>query len=142
MLRVVLDANVYISALIKPSGPPGQILKLFLENRSFDLILSKTIVEEIRRSLYYSKVSKYLSFPKSEIELWLACLELLSEMVKEEIFLDIQIEDKDDAKYIAAGVESKANYIISGDHHLLDLKEFEGIKIITPKVFLDILLND
>ena len=40
-LKVVLDANIFVSAFIKPSGPPGQILKKFLKHQAFELIISK-----------------------------------------------------------------------------------------------------
>jgi putative PIN family toxin of toxin-antitoxin system len=52
VLRVVLDANVYVSALIRPQGPPGQVIMRFLEN-SFEIVLSAAIVEETVRAFAY-----------------------------------------------------------------------------------------
>jgi predicted nucleic acid-binding protein len=53
VLRVVLDANVYVSALIRPEGPPGQIVKRFLSEGSFEIVLSLAIVEETVRAFGY-----------------------------------------------------------------------------------------
>ena len=43
--------------------------------------------------------------------------------------------DPDDDKYIAAAMEGRAQFLVSGDRHLLDLGEHEGIRLVTPKVF-------
>ncbi|MDR1811628.1 MAG: putative toxin-antitoxin system toxin component, PIN family [Candidatus Fibromonas sp.] len=52
---------------------------------------------------------------------------------------DINISrDKDDNEYIECAVECNANYIISGDSDLLELKEYNGIKIVTARGYLDI----
>ena len=51
--------NVYVSALIRPQGPPGQIIMRFLEN-SFQIVLSPAIVEETVRAFAYPKVRKYI----------------------------------------------------------------------------------
>ncbi len=50
--------------------------------------------------------------------------------------IEISIEDPDDTKFITCAVQAGAKYIVSGDHHLLDLKEIEGIAIVTPAEFL------
>jgi len=48
-------------------------------------------------------------------------------------------QDPDDNKFIEAALEGEADYIVTQDRHLLKLKEFEGIKIVTPEEFLRIL---
>ena len=45
-------------------------------------------------------------------------------------------EDPADNKYLSAALEAKADFVISGDHHLKDLKVFEGIRILDPSAFL------
>ncbi len=51
--------------------------------------------------------------------------------------IDVVKEDPDDNIFIACAITAEAEYIISGDAHLLNLKEYEGIKIISPREFLD-----
>jgi predicted nucleic acid-binding protein len=53
VLRAALDANVYISALLRPEGPPGRIIERFLRKVAFDIVLSPTIVDEVLRAFAY-----------------------------------------------------------------------------------------
>lgn len=50
--------------------------------------------------------------------------------------------DPDDDKFVIAAVEGFADYIVSGDHHLLDVKKYEDITILSPNDFLNILKKD
>lgn len=58
MLRAVLDANVYVSALVRPEGPPGQIIERFLRSAAFEIVLSPAIVEEVLEALAYPKARR------------------------------------------------------------------------------------
>jgi hypothetical protein len=79
VLRVVVDANVYVSALIRPQGPPGQILTQFLEN-AFEIVLSPAIVEETVRAFAYPRVRKYIH-AAVDPELWFEDVILLAQFV-------------------------------------------------------------
>ena len=70
MWRVVLDANVFVSAYIHPEGTPGQIVERFLRLGSFELILTDEIVDEVIAALSYPKVRK-AARSIVEPELWL-----------------------------------------------------------------------
>jgi predicted nucleic acid-binding protein len=48
-------------------------------------------------------------------------------------------EDPEDNKYLSAAVEGKADFIISGDHHLKDLRIYQGIRILDPSTFLKLM---
>lgn len=139
MLRAVLDANVLVSALIRPTGPPGQIVIRLLEGRAFELITSPAILNEVRRSLTYPRVRKYLIASDDELDLWVASLELIADTVKGRLRIKAVVEDPDDDKYIVAALEGRAQFIVSGDAHLLVLKAYEGVRIVTPRAFLDVL---
>ena len=69
MFRAVLDANVIISALIQPKGPSGRILTSLLQRNSFELVVSPTIFAEVRRSLSYPKVRKYIKISDEDLDL-------------------------------------------------------------------------
>ncbi|MFN3740797.1 MAG: putative toxin-antitoxin system toxin component, PIN family [Thermodesulfovibrionales bacterium] len=56
--------------------------------------------------------------------------------------MDVVKDDPDDNKFIATALALKAGFIVTGDKHLLSLKEYKGIKIVKPNEFLMILLND
>lgn len=137
MLRAVLDANVYVSAYVRPEGPPGQILERLLRDRAFELVLSAEIAEEVLQALAYPKVLKSAR-TKGEPDLWFEDMVMLAEFVT-----DQQIEslstDPDDDKYIAAAIEGRASFVVSGDPDLLDIKEHQGVRIVNPRAFLGLL---
>jgi putative PIN family toxin of toxin-antitoxin system len=113
VLRAVLDANVLVSALIRPTGPPGQIVIKLLEGRAFELITSPAILNEVRRSLTYPRVRKYLIASDDELDLWVASLELIADTVKGRLRIKAVVEDPDDDKYIVAALEGRAQFIVS-----------------------------
>jgi putative PIN family toxin of toxin-antitoxin system len=136
--RVVLDANIYISALIKPTSPPGSVLKYLIEHEAYELVLTIDIVKELNRAIFYPKVRKYIKKSDKEITAWLdalavhafipACLFSYGKIVE---------EDPDDDKYIIAALESSAKTIVSGDKHLLNLKNYQNVSILTAVEFLE-----
>jgi uncharacterized protein len=138
VLRAVLDANVIISALIQPKGASGQILTSLLDANSFELIVSPAILAELRRSLSYPKVRKYIKSSDEDLDLWVASIELIAQPVDGNIRIHAVAEDPDD-KYIEAAVEGLAQFVVTGDKHLLSLKSYENIRIVTPRVFRDLL---
>ena len=137
MLRAVLDANVMISALIQPKGPSGRILTSLLERNYFELVVSPTILAEVRRSLSYSKVRKYIKTSAEDLDLWVASIELIAQPVDGNLRIHAVAADPDDNKYIEAAVEGLAQFIVTGDKHLLTLKSYENIRIVTPRVICD-----
>jgi putative PIN family toxin of toxin-antitoxin system len=138
VLRVVLDANVYVSALIRPEGPPGQIMKRFLGEASFEIVLSLAIVEETVRAFGYPRVRKYIH-ASVDPALWFEDVILLAQFVGGDYEIEGVSEDADDDKYFAAAVEGRATLIVTGDPDLLTVKEYRGIRVVTPRAFLDLL---
>jgi len=109
---VVLDANVYVSGLIRPQGPPGQIIMRFLEN-SFEIVLSPVIVEETVRAFAYPKVRKCIQ-AGVDPELWFEDVILVAQLVSGDYELQGVSADPDDDKYFAAAVEGRATWIVTG----------------------------
>ena len=135
--RAVLDANVYVRAAVRPEGPPGQIIRRFLRGGAFEIVMSQAIVEEVLRALTYPKVRKYIR-PGLDPELWFEDIVVLSHLVAGEYEVEGASKDRDDDKYIAAAIEGRAGFVVAGDSDLLDLKEYDGIRIVSPRVFLDL----
>lgn len=138
MLRAVLDANVYVSAYVRPEGPPGQIIERFFRDEAFEAVLSADIVEEVLQALAYPKVRKSAR-TKVEPDLWFEDIVLLAQFIAGDYEVSGVSEDSDDDKYIAAAIEGRAVFVVSGDPDLLDVKEHQGVRIITPRAFLDLL---
>ena len=137
MLRAVLDANVYVSALVRPEGPPGQIIDRFLRSGAFEIVLSPPIIEEVLRALAYPKISKFIH---SDIdpELWFEDIVVLASVVPGTQQIPRISDDPDDDKYIAAAVEGPAAFVVTGDDDLLTLRSHEGVRFVSPRTFLDL----
>jgi putative PIN family toxin of toxin-antitoxin system len=136
--RAVLDTNIFISAALRPEGPPGRLVRAFVENAAFELVLSAAIAEEVRRALAYPKLRKYLRRDLDR-ESWLEALLMLAEIVPGELELEGVCEDSDDDKFIAAALEGRAAFVVTGDRKLLVVSRYESIHIVGPRAFLDVL---
>ena len=139
-MRSLLDSNVLISAAIRPSGPPGQIVRAFLEQDAFELVLSPAIVAEVDRALGSSKIRRYIARP-AEARLWLADIAALADLVGDTGRQSHACRDPHDEFVLAAAIEGRARAIVTGDADLLTLVEHEGIAIVTPKGFLEVIIG-
>lgn len=120
-------------------GPSAEIFRLLLMENAFELVVSPGILDEIRRAPGYPRVKKRLKSGQKEIEEYLLSLEILSSVVRPSAIPEVLDTDPDDNQYLACAKEGGAEFIVSGDSHLLELKEFEGVKIVTPRDFITLL---
>ena len=130
--RVVIDTNVVVSALLF-GGVPGKLVRLW-KNGDIRPLASKEVIDE------YLKVFAYPKFELSEEEVnFILYHEILPcfEAVETEPGPVIIPDDPSDDKFIRCAEAGKARNIISGDDHLLDLRFYKGIKILTPTQFLE-----
>lgn len=129
-MRVVLDTNVYISAMLF-GGKCEEILKLAGQGL-FEVVISKKILGEIKSVLK----GKFYWTDKQIAEV-IKYIKEIASIVNPEISLTIVKEDHADNKIIECAVASNATYIVTGDRrHLLPIKEYAGIKIVSPIEFL------
>lgn len=138
MLKIVLDSNVFVSALINPRGKPAQILNYVFENK-IRLFTSPSIIEELERVLSYPKLVKRHGLEKQELKEFVSDLLSIMSLVEGKKALELIAEDPADNNYLSCALDAKADFIVSGDIHLLNLREYEGIQIITPAQFLKML---
>jgi uncharacterized protein len=138
LVRALLDANVLISAAIRPSGTPGQIVTALLARQAFELVLSPAIIAEVEKGLGLRKVRRYLLEP-DEALLWLADLVALADLVQDTGGVAGVCRDPADDVVLAAAVLGRASAIVTGDADLLTLREHEGIVIVTPRAFLELI---
>ena len=136
-MKIVLDANLFASALIKPDSKPGKILDIVKENQ-VELVLSPSIIKEIKRILLYPKISRYHRKSAQEIDTYFEDILIFAWMVEGEGVVDVIKDDPTDNKYLACANEGEADYIVSGDHHLLDLGTYKGIDIVNASEFITI----
>lgn len=138
MLKVVLDANIFVSALINPHGKPAQILNYVFENK-IRLFTSSSIIEELERVLSYSRLMKRHGLEKEELKEFISALLSIMSLVEERKTIEVIMDDPSDNKYLSGALNAKVDFIVSGNVHLLNLKEYEGIRITTPAQLLEIM---
>ena len=138
MIKAVLDTNVIISSTISTDSHLTKILDFWRE-RKFDMITTPAILEEIREVLFRPVMKKYRKFSDEETLIFLLKLEKETTLISPTLALKVVDKDPADDKFIIAAIEGLADYIVSGDQHLLELKKYENIKIISPKEFVEIL---
>ena len=132
MAKVVLDSNIYISGIIF-GGNPRKIIDLIIEGKIKSYI-SSDILDEIKEVLERDK----FRFTPDITQQIIIEIESLSEFVIPKIKHSAVNRDFDDNKIIDCAIESKADYIITGDDDLLSLKEYKSIKIINAFDFINI----
>lgn len=136
MLKVVFDTNIYVSALIKRSGKPDQLLR-FIEK--YQLFTAEEILHETHRVLHYPRIKQKHKVSEEEIEAHLIYIRSIARVVSPLPEVSVIVEDPEDNIVLACAEEAKVHYIISGDVHLKKLKTYKGIEIIPPAQFLEFL---
>jgi putative PIN family toxin of toxin-antitoxin system len=135
--KVVLDANIFVSALLVSDSNAAKILDLARAGE-LELLISPGILEEIARVLQYPKLKKRHRRTPRELRAFLKEFAEFATVVAGESKIEAVKADPDDDKYLACAVEGQADFIISGDRHLTDLGVFRGIRIVSPGEFLEL----
>lgn len=131
-IKVVLDTNVFVSSIFW-LGNPHKIVELAIDKKIV-AYTSPAILAELENVLKRD-FEEYEEFVERQIALILEYAKIVKPINK----INIIKTDPDDNKIIECALTAKAGYIVSGDQHLYTLKEVFGIKILTPREFLDII---
>jgi putative PIN family toxin of toxin-antitoxin system len=132
MVKVVIDTNVFISAFYLPESRPANVVLLARRKTILNLI-SPQILKEVERI-----IKKKLLWDNSKTQSAVRRIKNFSEEVRPQERLAI-IADDPDNRILECAVAGQADFIISGDHHLIDLENYQGIKIINPARFLELI---
>lgn len=135
-MRVVLDTNVLISGVFF-SGPPYLILEAWRDGL-VELVVSPEILEE------YSRVGELLQVQHHHVEIkpFLSLLMVRAELVLAEPLPEQICEDGEDDKLISCVLAGGCGIIISGDNLLRKVSGYGGIKVMTPREFLEEVLHN
>ena len=136
MLRVVIDTVVFVRSLINPYSYGGKIV--FYHNKSYQLFVSEPIVTEILEVLQRPELTQKFKTLKRMDFLKVLYIIGKAEVVEVSTVRNISRDPKDN-KFLATAAVAKANYLVTEDKNLLDLKEYQGIKIINTTIFIKIL---
>ncbi len=114
------------------------LIERFLREAAFEVVVSPAIVDEVLRVLAYPKVRKLVRGGAGP-ELWFEDVVVLADMVAGELRVSDVCDDPDDDKYVAAALEGRADWVVTGDLRFLELREYQGVRIVAPRAFLDLL---
>jgi len=129
MLRVVIDTNVYISAIFW-GGKPRQVIDLGRDG-NIQIFTSEDIEQEI-----LDKLMTKFGLNSDDAGRVMADFSTFTKPIRASRRIHVVKDDPDDDKFIECAVECGAEFIVSGDKHLLNMKKYEGINIMSAATFL------
>ncbi|MGI0480998.1 putative toxin-antitoxin system toxin component, PIN family [Geminocystis sp. CENA526] len=131
-IRIVIDINIIVSALLFPNSKPDLALQKSLDIG--DILISYSVWTELENVIVRPKFDRYISLEKRqkflrEFYQTVTIITNISETITD-------CRDPKDNKYLELAFIGKAKYLITGDNDLLVLNPFRGIEIIKPEEFL------
>jgi putative PIN family toxin of toxin-antitoxin system len=134
-MKIALDTNVLVSALIK-SGKPRELIFEIVRKKA-QMITSEKILEEFIEVTEDLGIRRYVS--DGDVIEFLRVIGNLADVIRVRSKFKVVKEDPDDDVVLRTAHDGRAEYIVSGDMHLLSLKKFKGAKIVTVSQMLNIL---
>jgi putative PIN family toxin of toxin-antitoxin system len=135
VIRIVLDTNVIVSALVF-GGLPRAVFEL-VEAEQYVLFYSQSIQAEVRRVL-----QDKFDWPAPMLNEVLPVVWSTGELVVPQTEVNVVSNDPDDNRIIECALEANAYFIVSGDRHLLALRSYHSISIVSPRQLLEAYLAD
>ncbi len=134
-MKIVLDTNVLISALFW-LGPPHKLLKL-IESGNLTLCITPPLLEELGDVLSRPFFSPFIKKHNTSCEELIAAIFEIAELYSDKEIGTVVKNDPDDDRILSCALVSEAKYIDTGDNHLLYLKKWSNISILSPQQFLN-----
>ncbi len=137
-MKLIIDTNVLISGLMW-AGPPNRILKWARDGRVV-LLACESTIDELKRVIQYKRFVQRLSdLEIRPMEAIAYAMNIVTFVPNPQNIPQAILEDPFDNIFLALASENKAHLIVSGDHHLLDLKEHNSIQILTPSLAVQVI---
>ncbi|UCH93152.1 MAG: putative toxin-antitoxin system toxin component, PIN family [Candidatus Aminicenantes bacterium] len=146
-MKIVIDTNVVISGIFW-KGPSNEILRLIETKDNLQFVQSPETYKELEEVIKRGKFAEIIKKRKLNIDTILESLVTIcrfyhiSTNTIEKAKREVSIEDADDLKFIELAIEAEADFIISGDPHLIKIRKYQNIKILKPREFLEKFLNE
>lgn len=129
-----------VGAFLTPHGVSAKLLDA-AEQQLFRLFISREILDETRHSLRtkMKRIRRYYAYSDDRIDLFIEGLVADAEMVRDLPQIRVVPPDRTDDVIVATAVKAKADFLVTGNRHLLSLGSHQGIRIVSPRHFLDLL---
>lgn len=137
ILKAVIDTSVMVSVAFSVQGLAKQLRDMIADG-DFVPVTSKPILKELYQVVhYYPHIVKRFSPSKEDISAFIALIIEHAIIVKGLYEIDGISQDPNDDMFIACAMEGDAQYIVSRDPHLRNIKHYRGIQIIDAATFID-----
>jgi uncharacterized protein len=136
--RVVLDTNVFVSGGTISVGAPSQIINHW-RDQDFILIASPQLLAEYEEVLSRPSVMKFTGLTLKENAQYIQEIADRAYITSGALTLDVLINDPDDNMVLACAEEGVATYLVTGNRKDFPFSDYKGIKILTPREFLNLL---
>ncbi len=135
-MRVVLDANIWVSAAIR-TGPAHRIVQAWLAGSAgFDVVICPALIEELEEVLTQRpRLRKWIALDVAEH--FVETVRVLADIVSDPAVVEAITRDVDDDYLVALGREREADYIVTGDKDLLEWPE-QRPPVLTPAAFAEL----
>ena len=137
-MRAVAYTNGIVSAVISRTGAPSEVLRLWRQ-RWFELVVSDAILAEYERALNYERVRVRCGRSTEEIRNIVAEFREFALLIEPTETPAVIEDDPDDDKFLWCADAADAEFIVSRDEHLLRLRRYKGVQILSPAAFLNFL---
>jgi hypothetical protein len=131
----VIDTNLFISGLFGQNTTTSQLQELWIR-QEFRLGTSLEIMKEVSRVLQYPKIKERLIDDDETVRRFFRLVFRKAVVAKDDFQTDRIVDDPTDNKFLACALEIKADFIVSGDNHILSLKHFHRTQIVDAKAFI------
>jgi len=135
-LRAVVDTNLFVSGLFAKDSLSAKLQDLWI-NQDFELITSIEIIKEISRVLSYPRIKERFQPKEENVRQFFRLIFRKAIIAKDLYKTDRITADRTDNKFLACALEKKADYIVSRDPHLRNLKHYHGIQIVDAATFIE-----
>ena len=142
MTKAVFDSGVLVSAFLSKKGVSAELLHL-AHQEFFQIFLCEEIFEEIRRVLLtYPHIRDRYFYSNRQVAMFCQGLRDATDLVNRLPTIKAVINDLNDDMIVACAVKARADFIVSRDEDLLELKKYKGIKVVSPEEFMEILRKE
>ena len=131
-MKIVFDTNIYISAFVIPGGNAEKAY-LHAIDGDFELCTSVAILTELAR-----KLDEKFGWEKQKIDQIVTSISNLATVFKTTPWIEV-VSDDPDNRILECAIKADANFLVTGDKHLLKLRNYGNFEIIKLSTFLTIL---
>lgn len=135
-LKAVIDTNLFISGLFSKNTVSATLQGHWI-NLDFILVTSIDIIKEVNRVMHYPRIQQRFAPDEENIKRFFRLIFRKAIITKDRYKTDRITNDPTDNKFLACALEGQADYILSRDPHLRNLKHYQGIQIIDATTFIN-----